>query len=282
MRKELVKTLSWEVKEVPVTLGGTTTEFKNFKGLVRSDNDGQLHIAKKSYSPLFNSDFVSTLEKLSEVTGMPIEGYNDFNGGKRVLGFLRNNQENFKIGGYDAKDFLLLGNSHDGSSSIYFGTSDELIRCTNQWSRILATIKIRHSANKQNKIDQVIMQIENNFKERKLYFENLERFGEIKVDSKVICQLVDSLLDIQDRSDISTRKENQLREIEDSIATEMKDLGVNMFGLFNGITHYTTHKAEPKKGNSFGNVFGKQGEFNEKVYEFGLNLIESRPALITV
>lgn len=177
---------------------------------------------------------------------------------------------------------MLLGNSHDGSSAIFFGTSDTMIRCTNQWSKVIATIKVRHSKNKDKKIMEILANIENYFAEKTLYYQNLERFGDIKIDNTLITKLVNMLLDVEDRTDISTTKANQIAKLEASIEEETADLGQNMFGLFNGVTHYSTHKVNPRGGNTFGNVFGKQGDLNNEAFNFGMSLIENRNTLVLV
>jgi hypothetical protein len=60
-------------------------------------------------------------------------------------------------------------------------------------------------------------------------------------------------------------------DFQNSINIETADLGNNLFGLFNSVTHYTTHKL--KNENTFGNLFGTANKINEKAYDLVLELI---------
>ena len=46
---------------------------------------------------------------------------------------------------------------------------------------------------------------------------------------------------LADLSTLSTRKKNILSDLEVNIAGEVQDKGGNLWGLFSGITKYTTH-----------------------------------------
>ena len=280
--KPILPSLTWDIKETGILLATDSSPIDGYKCLVRNDNSHKIAVVKSSYSPFTNGSFVETMQRISKITGMPIEGYQDFNGSRKVLGYLKNTDKNFKVCGSPMKDYMVLGNSHDVSSPIFFGTSNDLARCTNQWSKILRAARIRHTSNKQQKIEAILVDMEQYFKERKLMYENLERFGEIKISRSVVRELVAELMEVEDATNISQRKKNQIDDLMDSIDTEMRDLGNNMWGLFNGVTHYTTHKVNPKNGNVMGNTFGKQGQFNNDVYEFGVKLIKERPALVAV
>lgn len=50
--------------------------------------------------------------------------------------------------------------------------------------------------------------------------------------------------------DLTTRKKNILDRINESIALEISRSGGTLWGLLNGVTHYTNHIAKPNKGMS--------------------------------
>lgn len=73
-------------------------------------------------------------------------------------------------------------------------------------------------------------------------------------------------------NELSTRKTNIISSINYSIDRECADLGNNAFGLFNGITHYTTH-IKNSKNNAFGNLFGSLNELNQTAFKFCNELV---------
>ena len=56
-------------------------------------------------------------------------------------------------------NYMVVGNSYDGSTSFFIGTSDEYLRCTNQFSQLLKTMKVRNSKNSKSKRDDLMKEI---------------------------------------------------------------------------------------------------------------------------
>jgi hypothetical protein len=52
-----------------------------------------------------------------------------------------------------------------------------------------------------------------------------------------------------------------------SIDKECLALGDNLFGLFNGVTHYTTHIKKAKE-TTFGNALGTLARINQDAFQF--------------
>ncbi len=112
--------------------------------------------------------------------------------------------------------------------------------------------------------------------QRRQLFENMERFSEVKIDDSIKKALVEKLTRMSDEeklgTEISTRKSNIITNINYSIDRECADLGDNAFGLFNGITHYTTH-IKNSKNSAFGNPFGTLNELNQTAFKFCNDLV---------
>ena len=69
---------------------------------------------------------------------------------------------------------------------------------------------------------------------------------------------------LADLSSLSTRKKNILSDLEVNIMGEVQDKGSNIWGLFSGITKYTTHQL---KGDSNENkLFGVYGRREREVF----------------
>lgn len=271
------KKLSFEIAESPVIydVNGQVYNSKTHKVIHKvEDPSSVISVMKNSYTPMFNSDFMESVDRLGEISGMPIEGYSEFGDGKIVMGFLKNNIEDFKIGGHKIQDYLMVGSSFDGRYPFFVGTSTVLIRCQNQFSRISKVTKIKHTKSAPLRREELFQTLETYFLNRKKMYENFEKFIKIEVSPEVRQLAIDKIMQVseEDRLEekISTRKQNLINTLQADITTEFNDLGENVWALFNGVTRFTTHHINPKE-RVFGNVFGTPAEYNQRAYEFALS-----------
>jgi hypothetical protein len=100
----------------------------------------------------------------------------------------------------------------------------------------------------------------------------MERFAQVQIDDVVKQSLVERLTRMTNEEklgtkEISIRKENVMNNLWQSIDKECLALGDNLFGLFNGATHYTTHTKKVKEP-IFGNCLGSLARINNDAFEF--------------
>jgi hypothetical protein len=94
--------------------------------------------------------------------------------------------------------------------------------------------------------------------------------SEVEIDQKVRDMVLTRMLNLQgeerlvDQTTLSTQKKNLLSAMEVSISGELETKGQNIWGLFSGITHYTTHSL---KGDANENkLFGRFGNREREVF----------------
>lgn len=265
--------IGWEVKEskVAVLKNGEWAEDGNHKAILRDDNLDRLSIVSKQYASVPNSYLIEIVERLAEQTGMPIEGYSQSNNGGIVLGYLRN-PDGVELAGYPAKRYMVVGNSHNKTSSLFVGGSDTIIRCQNAFSRIVQNHKIRHSSNFKVKMEALLHYFKSFQEEMDRMERRFEKFHSIPIDNKIRTALIERLIDIdlgnqEALANMSTRKSNLLDSLNSSINREIDDMGANLFGLFNGVTHWTSN-VKGAKEKVLGNVVGGMATINNKAYAF--------------
>lgn len=275
-----IETIDWEVVEKPIFSNGRTID--GYKGLFRSDNDGLLSIQKSSYTPTKNDRFIEVAEKLNEITGFPIQNYYDVDGGKKTLAFLKCT-ESIQVCGHEFNDYLMLGNSFDGSTGFFIGNSSIMVRCENRFSKNFRQLQVNHTKNNSSRIDSLCETFDMFMGQRKLLFENMERFTSVQIDDSIRRALIERLTRMTEEerlgNEISTRKTNIIAQINDCIDRECKSLGNNAFGLFNGVTYYTTH-VKPTKNKAggvplLGNPFGTLNDFNQTAFKFCNELVNN-------
>jgi len=267
--------LEWDIIEKPIF--ANNKQVLGYKGIFRNDNGQLLNIAKSSYTPTHNEKFIEVTEKLHDITGFPIENYYDVEGGKKVLSFLKCT-DTMQVCGHEFKDYLMIGNSFDGSTGFFIGNSNIMVRCSNRFSRNFRQLQVNHTKNNSLRIDGLVQYFDMFMKQRTQLFEKMEQLSWVKIDDSIKDALVERLTRMNDEeklgNEISTRKRNIITNLNSSNDRECADLGDNAFGLFNGITHYTTH-IKNSKNATFGNPFGSSNELNQTAFKFCTELINT-------
>lgn len=268
--------LNWEVETKSIFLNQEPTDnpvytkCKDYLAVTRNDTKSILHIAKKSYTPTSNGTFKKLAIDLSNYSGWDIVGYNEFSGGKKILAYLKNNNLRTLSSGFEFQDYLVIGNGHDGTTPLFVGTTNIMLRCQNQFSKIIKnknTKVVYHTKNQEAKIHDLRDFFEAYFLEVEDLYSDYETLSKVKISKEIIDSLVNRLVKVDEVEEkLSTRKQNLITSINHSIERECNDIGYNLFGLLNGITHYTTHVFKGK--NVVGNYFGSANKMNNEAFEF--------------
>jgi hypothetical protein len=122
------------------------------------------------------------------------------------------------------------------------------------------------------------MQYKGQSKELYSSFEGLDT---IPVNRNVVKQLVNTLQDsMRWDSRLDNRREERplspaIQRLQMSIDREMEALGENAFGLFNGVTWYTTHEMR-NTNTAFNRLDGAANRINQIAYRFCMALKERR------
>lgn len=266
--------LTWDIVERPVydiNDMGEIVSIPNHKSIRRNDTNELLSIKPDSYHPMTNERFLEIAYKLNEISGFEITNFSEYKNGRTVLGYLKNNSETeIKIGNHKIEDYMLIGNSFDGTNSFFTGTVTELLRCSNQFGKITKMSKVRHTKNSEIKVEQLLNEIQFYFSHRDKMYSAFNRFGERIVSDEIIQKGLNHILDIKSDEVVSGMKLAKMERLISLIEQESKDVGDNLWGFFNGITYFTTHEIK-SKDKIFGNVFGVADKLNQKAYDFCLS-----------
>lgn len=261
--------LNWSVKAERLVTAESNIETKSI-AIVRQDNQAILGVHGDGYHPLQNSEMMEILDRISGKMGLPLHKGGYFGEGQKV--YVQLKTQDLNVGTDKVKGYLTCVNSFDGSTSLAFGHSNLTISCQNTFFanyREMAN-KVRHTQKMHERIDIICMQIEDVLRAEQKIFENITRMSEVKIDQKVRDMVLERILNLDkeerlaDLTTLSTRKKNILSDLEVNIAGEIQDKGGNLWGLFSGITKYTTHSL---KGDSNENkLFGVYGRREREVF----------------
>lgn len=256
--------ISWDIKTGTVSVSGVDTD--GYKGLLRNDSNDLLNIVSKWYNPITNEQFIGVVDQMKDLTGFSLHGYTEYDNGRKVLAYLQNLSDT-DVAGFKTNEFMVMGNSFDSSTAFFTGSSNTILRCTNQFGRIHDRHSIRHNGQADVKIQELIRLYEGFMHEERTQKEKFESWHGIRIPIELKELFVDEVLEIEPLKKVSSFKLIEKEKLFHSINVEMNAMGENAFGLFNGLTHYTTHVKE-SKSKVLGNLFGITNTLNKRGYNF--------------
>lgn len=268
--------LNWKVTKEPIqTVSGIIIPEKS--ALVREDTQKCLGIHTDNYVPFQNEELLDLLFKISQQTGLEMHTGGSFKEGQRVYFQLKS--EDLKLHNDKIEGYISGFNSFDGRTSLAFGNSNVTVSCQNTFYRGYKDVetKLRHSSTMKPKIDEILRKIDVLLVEEQNTFDTIQRLGNFRMTKEVKDMVIRKLFEIKREEsltsdDFSTHKKNRMLKFGVDLQGEINQKGDNLWGLFSGVTKYTTHGM--KKGdNSENKIFGKTGNVERQIFEDLVSLV---------
>jgi hypothetical protein len=259
--RDLEQTLDWSITRDQIQNASTGGVIDGMIALTNTKTKKEIYVTNKTYQQTNPEFFMDIANQIAIKTGMELLGYHTFCGGEKILGYFRNVnvEEHYrKILKLQNESFLVIGTGNDGKDPFFVGTSEFILRCKNQWGRVNKNLKFKHTKNHEYAIQSFVNSIELQKVSDLKLIEKFERMQKIKVDNDLLLSIVDRFLEIErpvSKEELTTfklptRTQNNLEQILSSMEIERKDLGQNLFGTFNGFTHYISHVWNGTNANS--------------------------------
>jgi hypothetical protein len=144
MKTDLQQKIEWDIQTEAVTINGCFPTGKT--AIVRNDNGRVLGIVGKDYCPVSNTRLMQFTDALTKTGEFELKGFDEINDGKMILAYLQNKNPNLSISGCAMREYLVIGNTHDGTKPFYIGTGSSLIRCENQFYSTLKVFRKKHTS----------------------------------------------------------------------------------------------------------------------------------------
>jgi phage/plasmid-like protein (TIGR03299 family) len=262
--------LDWAVESRPLITSGENPIESEHIAIVRTDTNKILGVHKSSYTAYQNSEMAEILDRISGKMGLPLHRGGYFGEGQKT--FIQLKTTDHKLGTDEIKGYLTCVNSFDGSTSLAFGHSNVTISCQNTFFASIKDLnnKVRHTASMHGRVDLICLQIEEVLRQEALIYNKIDKMAQYEIAPEVREMVLGHILNLQkeeriaDVKSLSTRKQNVLSDLQVNIHGEIVDKGENLWGLFSGITKYTTHSL---KGDSTENkLFGVYGNREREVF----------------
>jgi phage/plasmid-like protein (TIGR03299 family) len=276
--------LNWTVSKQPLTLPSGAPA--NYSGIVRNDTQDCFTTCKDLYKPFQNSELAEMLVRMSEKTGFDIHSGGPLHGGRKVYIQLKSPNQLKGIGNNKTtvEGYLTGINTHDGTGNVKWGETNFTVCCLNTFHRAMRALKnsARHTTSLHAKVEQGIQDVLLVVEEEKLMFEQFERLSNVRVDKTHLQKIVQGItsVDILMHRDLAIdqfggRAMNKADLLLNSIIREVNQKGQTMWGLFSGVTNYTTHRAphpDRENGQAESIYVGTAARINNTAFEAVLEM----------
>jgi phage/plasmid-like protein (TIGR03299 family) len=238
---------NWTVRKSPLvslhesTDGISELPTKSY-GIFRSDNNDWLGTVGERYELMQNHELADIVVGIQEQFGGKLSG-----------GFLQDGRKIFyqisladeHVNSDRLKRFITCLNSHDGSSSIGFGSSNTVVSCSNTFHMAMKELsRFRHTTTAQDRLKRAVDNFVIAMESDKNLMDKFKRFSDVVIDRTIIERVMSNVFKVDmntKESEVGTRKKNQISDFEMALNKETTEKGGTLWGLFNAVTYYTNH-----------------------------------------
>lgn len=278
--------LDFTINKYPLgaTDSDNNTLITPYYGLFNSKSGECLNTCKSGYSVSQNSEVVEMILRGMEKFGdtLQVSKAGSLNGGRKVF-IQMEIAGHSKVGDDIIKRYITAIDSNDGSTGLSIGISDVVMHCQNQFFKFYKAgeAKFRHTATIAAKIQSIPRLIETALDQSLEQVRIYNKFISTPLSRNLADKMVKEVLgydsvftSVEEQAKLTGRSINIMETLYSNIETETNIVGNNVWGLFNGLTRYTTHNATvPKRENGLieSLVSGGGYEKNLTGFEFCVN-----------
>lgn len=248
-----------DILEVPVMLGGLQLEDK--KGLVGITSAGvqvPLAVVGDNYGVLKSETVFKVLEEVYSGRAV-VETAGTLRNGKREWILVRRDSWDVTSGD-KVMCYDLWLNRHDGSGCFELHRTNVRVVCANTWKLAVSggnrAIGVRHTINVEVMVKDSIAALQSVEKAEADQRKAAQVMAATKMSKDDAVRIFERLLDIRPKQAVSTRAENQLKEMTRLFSKGLGNEGGTRWDAFNAITEYVDHSrvSRVSEGRSEGEV----------------------------
>ncbi len=282
--------LDWKVEKQPLYYGPKSklVTVDDHYAMVRKDTGKALGVVGSVYQPLQNSEAFSFADSIIQEKAAVYHTAGSLGKGEKVW-VLAKLDGICRIKGDDVVEkYLLLSNSHDGSSGVRICLTPIRVVCQNTLNQAISTasslFKIRHTAAMGGKVTAAreALGLVNNF------FEEFETKAQALTTKQVTPQLFDTYLKsmgFDPQAEGGRAKgtaETLTRLFETGKGADMEGSAGTVWGAYNAVTNFLSHERATRVTNGFGSEkearlnslwFGASQKLNQDAWDKALALL---------
>jgi len=270
---------NWSVEKRPLVCpSGTPSE--SF-GIYRSDTNKWLGTVGRQYEFMQNATLAENIIEASLDISEKFRG-GELYGGKKV--YYQAQLQDTQIADDTIKRYITGLNSHDGSSSIGFGFTNQVVICQNTFHIAMREVnKFRHTSSAKQRVELARIEINRILKLENGLMDNFKRMADVKISVEVTKRVVSDLFKFleddfeKEAKDLGTKKLNDISRFSQTLKSELSVHGETLWGLFNAVTFKTNH-IDVKTDKSLENVMVGSG-YKKNLSAYNI-IVDSLPRTI--
>lgn len=219
-------------------------------GIFRNDNNMWLGSVKDRYVPMQNADLLGFLLDAVDMLNLDVTNGGVLNAGKKIYYQIELPEE--YIGKSNVRRQITGLNSHDGTRSIAFGSSNTVVVCQNTFHRAYRELnKVRHFINAYSTVKELALNLRERIDADNQLMTTFKRMADIPMRDEMVERIITKLfknVDADSNVDkLHSKVKNNIMTFADNLNTEIVLEGKTVWGLFNAVTRYTNHHAAPQE-----------------------------------
>jgi hypothetical protein len=271
--------LNWDVskRKLQDQFGNPTNIF----GVFRNDTNFCFGGCREKYTPLQNNVFGEFCLSIADALKLDPSTFDiqQFDGGAvRMLTIESREHTIGKKVGDKVGEYLMIVDSYNGSKAFGIGFGHRILSCSNGMSRLdnQGYISLRHSGDLNQKIKDASSGLRRIQQESELMLLNYEKMMELPANKTILDLAWKNTLDLKpleyrhiDELPKQTREAAERFEL--ALNTEVANKGNNAWGVFFGVTRYTTEETMRKPERLKAKFVGRLAKSDLKTYNDILN-----------
>lgn len=288
--------LGWEVEKYPIfvknpsfdktqPLGPTNVkgfDVPNQYAVMRKDKadaSAVLGIVGNQYTPVQNKDCFKFFDPIIDRASASYESAGALDGGRKVW-LLSKLPDSVIVNGKDPVDkFLLLYNTHDGSSALTMKLTSVRVVCQNTLSAAMAdqeeTFRVKHTSAIEYRMDEAVRLLGLAKKQFEIIGETYTRMAKTYVDTSMVSYFLNVVLPQTGES--STKIQNArdtVQHLFEGQAVGSDIAGKTVWGLYNAVSEWTTH-IKKYRGERLDAVwFGSGHTLNQRAFNTAVKITD--------
>tara|TARA_R110002096_G_scaffold272843_7_gene466607 strand:+ start:200 stop:1099 length:900 start_codon:yes stop_codon:yes gene_type:complete len=197
-----------------------------------------------------------------------------FNNGKKVFFFiklLKNMSVNSGTINDDVDLFLYALSSHDGSQRLVYGISTMMHSCSNMFATLMADKDNNHVVKHTKKIEEQNGGFINELIKRNTdgLFNLFTIMSNNRPSDEFMYKIIDIVAKVEGKKRVVKNVLDKRKLLKESIDYEYASKGTSYYGLFNGLTHYLTHKHHEHTtwSSDYELLIGNSGAYTKKALQ---------------
>jgi phage/plasmid-like protein (TIGR03299 family) len=256
--------MDWDVEKTPIryVYGGETRQVPGKFATIRSDNGAALGVVGSDYHILQNREAFGFMDSLVSEGAAMYETVGSLQGGKTVWVMVKLPSGFEVVSGDKVEDYLLLRNTHDGSSRLSIQFTEVRVVC---WNTLQAALKenatrfsARHTLNIASKVAdaRAVLGIAREY--QTAFAAQCEKLAAKSIDRKRAASLAGRILEIPQDDVIELAKNgggksglekafvNVLTLWESGTGQDIPGVAGTTWALYNAVTEYIDHTSPLK------------------------------------